>query len=174
MRWWFKSLRAARLSLSRLSLTIFFYSVVLLIMCQWRLKKKLEIYSSIFMRTFTHSSQRLACLLVKSSNTKPFIVAMMLNQANIVYILTLTFVDSFNSGGYQMFIIFDQSVDLYKSNLVVDTFSLLTRLGGDVGFCKEILWILFIILSGFEFGRSFCLKSFLRSRNFKSEKADLY
>ena len=142
---------------SRLSLTISFYSVVLL-MCRLRLKRKLAIYSSIFMRTFTHSSQKLACLLVKFQNTKPFIKAMTLDQANTVFIIT--FVVSLYSGGYQMFLIFDQSVDLYKSNLVVSTSGLLTRIGGDMGFCKEILWIIFIIFSGFEIAKSFCKKTF--------------
>ena len=66
-----------------------------------------------------------------------------------------------------MFLIFDQSVDLYKSNLVVSTSGLLTRIGGDMGFCKEIFWLLFILFSGFEIARSFCLKNFLKSRFLK-------
>ena len=62
------------------------------------------------------------------------------------------------SGGYAMYLIFDQSVDLYKSNLVINTPALLTHLGGDIGFCKEVLWILFLIFSAFEYARRYCLK----------------
>ena len=65
---------------------------------------------------------------------------------------------SLYSGGYAMYLIFDQSVDLYKSNLVIDTTALLTHLGGDIGFCKEVLWILFIIFSAFEYARRYCLR----------------
>ena len=54
-----------------------------------------------------------------------------------------------------MYLIFDQTVDLYKSNLVVDTFTLFTHVGGEMGFCKEILWILFTIFNGFEYVRRY-------------------
>ena len=65
-----------------------------------------------------------------------------------------TFADIF-LGGYSMYLIFDQTVDLYKSNLVVDTFTLFTHVGGEMGFCKEILWILFTIFNGFEYVRRY-------------------
>ena len=44
-----------------------------------------------------------------------------------------------------MFLVFDQLVDVSRSQLVINTFSLLNRLGGYIGFCKEILWITLLI-----------------------------
>ena len=54
-----------------------------------------------------------------------------------------------------MYLVFDQYLDLYKSNLVIDTFTLVTHVGGLIGFCKEVLWISFIIFSGYEFVKRF-------------------
>ena len=131
---------------------------MVLLICLKRLTIELKIFSSIFMQIFTLSSLKLVCHPVKSWSIKPFIVPMTPNQAGKIYIFT-EFVGSLLSGGYAMYLIFDQSVDLYKSNLVIDIFALLTHLGGDVGFCKEVLWILFIIFSGFDYARRYCLKT---------------
>ena len=130
---------------------ILFVSVVLSI-SQRRLNSKLKIYSSISMRIFTHLSLRLVCLPVKLWSTKPFIEAMMQNQVWTFYIY---FWWLYQQGGHSLYLIFDQTVDLYKSNLVVDTFTLFTHVGGIMGFCKEILWILLIISSGFEYARRY-------------------
>ena len=54
-----------------------------------------------------------------------------------------------------MFLIFDQVVDVFKSHLVIDTFTLFTRLGGDVGFCKEIIWVIFITISIGQYARKY-------------------
>ena len=43
-------------------------------------------------------------------------------------------------GGYAMYLVFDQVVDVSRSQLVVDGLTLLNRLGGTIGFCKELLW----------------------------------
>ena len=61
------------------------FSVALLISHK-RLNIKFKIYSSIFMQIFTHSSQKLVCHPVKSWSIKPFIGAMMPNQANNIYL----------------------------------------------------------------------------------------
>ena len=44
-----------------------------------------------------------------------------------------------------MFIIYDQVVDVTRSQLVIDTFTLVNRLGGCIGFCKEILWVTLLL-----------------------------
>ena len=62
---------------------------------------------------------------------------------------------TFFLGGHSLYLVLDQTVDLYKSNLVIDTFSLFTHVGGIMGFCKEILWILLIIFSGFDYARRY-------------------
>ena len=43
--------------------------------------------------------------------------------------------------GMDMFIIYDQIVEVSRAQLVINTFTLVNRLGGTVGFCKEILWL---------------------------------
>ena len=47
--------------------------------------------------------------------------------------------------GMQMFIVYDQVVDVTRSQLVIDTFTLVNRLGGCIGFCKEILWVTLLL-----------------------------
>lgn len=47
--------------------------------------------------------------------------------------------------GFQMFIIYDQIVDVSRSQLVINTFTLVNRLGGCIGFCKEILWLTLLL-----------------------------
>ena len=49
------------------------------------------------------------------------------------------------AGGMQMFIVYDQVVDVTRSQLVIDTFTLVNRLGGCIGFCKEILWLTLLL-----------------------------
>ena len=49
------------------------------------------------------------------------------------------------AGGMQMFIIYDQVVDVTRSQLVIDTFTLVNRLGGCIGFCKELLWVTLLL-----------------------------
>ena len=44
-----------------------------------------------------------------------------------------------------MFIIYDQVVEVSRSQLVTNTFSLVNRLGGCIGFCKEILWVALLL-----------------------------
>ena len=44
-----------------------------------------------------------------------------------------------------MFIVYDQVVDVTRSQLVIDTFTLVNRLGGCIGFCKEILWLTLLL-----------------------------
>ena len=44
-----------------------------------------------------------------------------------------------------MFIVYDQVVDVTRSQLVIDTFTLVNRLGGCIGFCKEILWMTLLL-----------------------------
>ena len=115
----------------------FLFSVVLSI-CHWRLNRKFRIPFLTSMKTFIHLSLNPACHLVKTLSIELFIEAMIQNQAEnsyfYIYLLSCP-------GGYQMFLIFDQVVELYKSHLVIDNFTLFTRLGGEVGFCKEILWV---------------------------------
>ena len=50
-----------------------------------------------------------------------------------------------NSNGYQMFLIFDPVVKIYKSQLIVDTLTLFTRLGGILGLCKNLIWGLLLL-----------------------------
>ena len=50
------------------------------------------------------------------------------------------------SGGFETYIRFDPIVDIYKSKLEVNIFTLFIRLGGIIGFCKNLLWVL--LLSG--------------------------
>ena len=50
------------------------------------------------------------------------------------------------SGGFRTYIRFDPIVDIYKSKLEVNIFTLFIRLGGIIGFCKNLLWVL--LLSG--------------------------
>ena len=47
-----------------------------------------------------------------------------------------------HSGGFETYIRFDPVVDIYKSKLEVNIFSLFIRLGGIIGFCKNLLWVL--------------------------------
>ena len=49
-------------------------------------------------------------------------------------------------GGFKTYIRFDPIVDIYKSRLEVNIFTLFIRLGGIIGFCKNLLWV--ILLSG--------------------------
>ncbi len=51
-----------------------------------------------------------------------------------------------HSGGFRTYIRFDPIVDIYKSKLEVNIFTLFIRLGGIIGFCKNLLWVL--LLSG--------------------------
>ena len=47
--------------------------------------------------------------------------------------------------GMDMFIIYDQIVEVSRAQLVINTFTLVNRLGGTVGFCKEILWLSLLV-----------------------------
>ena len=47
--------------------------------------------------------------------------------------------------GMDMFIIYDQIVEVSRAQLVINTFTLINRLGGTVGFCKEILWVILLV-----------------------------
>ena len=58
-------------------------------------------------------------------------------------------------GGYTMFIVFDQVVDVSRSQLVVDGFTFVNRLGGTIGFCKELLWIVLMFGTAFTLGKKF-------------------
>ena len=49
--------------------------------------------------------------------------------------------------GRQMFIVFDQKVEVVKTQLEFNKLSLVTRMGGIIIFCGEVLWIL-IMLNG--------------------------
>lgn len=49
------------------------------------------------------------------------------------------------AGGYQMFLVYEQIVEVSRSQLVINTFTLVNRLGGYIGFCKEILWLTLLI-----------------------------
>ena len=46
-------------------------------------------------------------------------------------------------------IIFDDTVEISQSNLVIDTKTLLLRLGSVVGVCRTLLWILLAISGAF-------------------------
>ena len=47
--------------------------------------------------------------------------------------------------GGQLWIAFDQFAMLSKTQLVVDGFTLFNRIGGIIGFCRNILWLLFLL-----------------------------
>ena len=49
------------------------------------------------------------------------------------------------AGGFQMFLVYEQIVEVSRSQLVINTFTLVNRLGGCIGFCKEILWLTLLI-----------------------------
>ena len=46
-----------------------------------------------------------------------------------------------------MFIIYDPVVDIVRSRLVINSFTLLTRLGGTIGITKELLWLFLLSVS---------------------------
>ena len=52
------------------------------------------------------------------------------------------------SEGMDMFIIYDQVVEVSRAQLVTNTFTLVNRLGGCIGFCKEgfFIFIQFIMM----------------------------
>ena len=54
-----------------------------------------------------------------------------------------------------MFLVFDQVVDVSRSQLVVDGFTFVNRLGGTIGFCKELLWTVLLIWTAFSIGKKF-------------------
>ena len=54
-----------------------------------------------------------------------------------------------------MFIVFDQVVEVSRSQLVVDGFTFVNRLGGTIGFCKELLWIVLMLGTAFTIGKKF-------------------
>ena len=54
-----------------------------------------------------------------------------------------------------MFIVFDQMVDVSRSQLVVDGFTFVNRLGGTIGFCKELLWTVLLFGTAFTIGKKF-------------------
>ena len=58
-------------------------------------------------------------------------------------------------GGYTMFLVFDQVVDVSRSHLVVDGLTFVNRLGGTIGFCKELLWTILMFGSFISFTKKF-------------------
>ena len=53
--------------------------------------------------------------------------------------------------GRQLFIVFRQEVDVVRTQLVINTFNLVTRIGGLIGFCKEVLWIILLTAGTYQF-----------------------
>ena len=58
--------------------------------------------------------------------------------------------------GRQMFIVFDQKVEVVKTQLVINMLSLVNRMGGIIGFCKEVLWILLILTGAYTAWKKWC------------------
>ena len=54
-----------------------------------------------------------------------------------------------NKDGMQMFIVFDQKVEVVNTQLDINMLSLVNRMGGIIGFCKEVLWILLILTGAY-------------------------
>ena len=55
-----------------------------------------------------------------------------------------TYVSPFGEEGIYIFL--DQNVQVSRTSFVIDPFTLLNRLGGTIGICKEALWIILILV----------------------------
>ena len=66
-------------------------------------------------------------------------------------------------GEEAMFILIDQNVQVARTSLVINLATLLNRLGGTIGICKEAMWCILILVGAFQSGKQIC-SAFMNSK----------
>ena len=69
-----------------------------------------------------------------------------------------------SSGSVRVSIIFHQNVQVARTSFVIDSFTVLNRLGGTIGICKAVLWCILCLVGVAQSGKQI-IKAFLCARN---------